>query len=338
MPEACRAAKIRDGIVAEEPFMSEITRILCPTDFSEPSRVALQAAVNMARHEGAELLLLHVLPPLRYVHGITAVVPMGQVIQDEAHQKLTALIAEYVPPDVRVQSLIRVGDEAEEIHRAALQADVVVMSTHGRSGWAHWAFGSVAETVLRESPCPVFVVGPASAAGAASGAEQDGRGSCFDFPYKQVLWPTDWSEPSERALDEAIAIAAHHGAQLQLLHVIETLNLEPRGWWHKQHAESEEHFRRLCARKPGAQDARRLICHGVAADEISRVAVAEGADLIVMSTHGRTGWQRLKLGSVAQAVLRHVPCPVFLVPHSAAVSPVAEPPAAASSALPQKVL
>ena len=319
-------------------MVSKIKRILCPTDWSEPSRVALHAAVNMARYEGAELVLLHVLPPLSQVRGITLVVPLEQVIQDEAHQKLIALIAECVPPDVRAQPLIRSGEEAEEIHRAALQADVVVMSTHGRSDWTHWRFGSVAETVLRESECPVFVVGPAGAAGADSGAEQDGRDYCFDFPYKQVLWPTDWSEPSERSLDEAIAIAAHHGAQLLLLHVIEPPNLAPSDGWHKQHAEFEEHFRKLCSRKPGAQHARRLICRGVAAEEITRVAVAEGADLIVMSTHGRTGWQRLKLGSVAQKVLRQVPCPIFLVPYCATVSPVAEPQAAASSALPQKVL
>lgn len=61
------------------------------------------------------------------------------------------------------------------------------------------------------------------------------------------------------------------------------------GWLHEEHA--EKRFRRLCRRKPGAQDARRLICRGVAAEEITRVALAEGAHLIVMSSHGRTGCQ-----------------------------------------------
>lgn len=302
--------------------MSEIKRILCPTDWSEPSRVALRAAGNMARHEGAELLLLHVLPPLGSVRGITSVVPLAQVIQNEARQKLDALIQECVPPDVRVQPLIRIGEEAEEIHRAALQADVVVMSTHGRSGWAHWAFGSVAESVLRESACPIFVVGPAGADAVKSEAGQSGRSSCFDFPYKQVLWPTDWSQSSEQALDEAIAIAAHHGAQLLLLHVIEQPASEM-GGLHEEHI--ERHFDRLWRHRPQPQHARHLICHGVPATEIIRAAVAEGADLIVMSSHGRTGLQRLKLGSVAQKVLRQVPCPVFLVPPHAAKPSVAEP-------------
>ena len=261
--------------------------------------------------------------PLGLVHGIASVAPLGQVIQEEARQKLTALIAECVPSDVRVKPLIRIGEEAEEIHRAALQADVVVMSTHGRSGWEHWAFGSVAETVLRDSACPVFVIGPSGAAGVKD-KEKNERGSCFDFPYKQVLWPTDWSQPSELALDEAIAIAARHNAQLLLLHVTEPVDLETKEW-SEQRTEVEKIFHALCERKPGAQGARRLISHGVPATEIIRAAVEEGADLIVISSHGRTGWQRLNLGSVAQKVLRQVPCPVFLVPIRDTMSSVATP-------------
>ena len=314
--------------------MSKIKRILCPTDWSEPSRVALQAAVKMARYEDAELVLLHVLPPLGLVYGMASVVSLGQVVQDEATEKLRTLIAECVPPDVRAQPLIRVGDEADEIHHAALQADAVVMSTHGRAGWAHWAFGSVAETVMRESTCPIFVLGPSGKADSdkagSDKAATDGRRCCFDFPYKQVLWPTDWSETSERALDEAIAISTHHGAQLLMLHVIEAPDSEM-GWLHEEHM--EKRLRKLCERKAGAQNARRLIGHGVAAAEITRIAAAEGVDLIVMSTHGSNGWQSMKLGSVTQKVLREVPCPVFLVPPRIVVSSVEEPQAAASSAL-----
>ncbi len=101
---------------------------------------------------------------------------------------------------------------------------------------------------------------------------------------KTILCPTNWSEPSERALDAAIAIAAHHGVQLLLLHVIETPDLESMSWLREEHI--EKRFRKLRARKPRAQHARRLICHGVASTEITRAAIVEGADLIVMSSHG----------------------------------------------------
>ena len=304
--------------------MSKIKKILCPTDWSEPSRVALEAATKMARYEDADLVLLHVLPPLGLVYGMASAVSLGQVVQDEATEKLRALIAECVPPDVRAQPLIRVGDEADEIHLAALQADVVVMSTHGRAGWAHWAFGSVAETVMREAVCPIFVLGPLGQDSATSEAGLSGRGCRVDFPYQQVLWPTDWSEASERALDKAIAISTHHGAQLLMLHVIEAPELEM-GWLHEEHM--EKRLRRLCKRKAGAQNARRLLGHGVAATEIVRIAAAESIDLIVMSTHGSNGWQSLRLGSVVQKVLREVPCPVFLVPHLDATPPAETPPA-----------
>ncbi len=137
---------------------SPVRTILCPTDWSEPSRVALHAAVNLARHEGAELLLLHVLPPLSTVRGITSAAPLEQMIREEAEQKLAALIAECVPDDVKATPLLRFGDEADEIHQAALGADVVVMSAHGRTSWGRLRLGSVAQKVLRQVPCPVFLV------------------------------------------------------------------------------------------------------------------------------------------------------------------------------------
>jgi nucleotide-binding universal stress UspA family protein len=301
--------------------MSQIKKILCPTDFGEPSRVALQAAVKMARLEEAELTLLHVLPPLGPVRGIAAVEALAQSVENEAHQKLEALLAECVPPGVRARPLVRVGEEAEEIHRAARQADVVVMSTHGRAGWGHWTFGTVAQSVFREAACPIFVVGPSAANDKAG---RNGRHFRFDFPFQQVLWPTDWSAAAERALDEAIVIAAHHDAQLIMLHVIEPREPESEDRQQEQDAAARELFRDLRASQPATQDARRLICHGIAAPEIIRVAIAESADLIVMGSYGRTIQQKLSTGSVTQKVLRLVPCPVFLVPYSAAL-PSAEP-------------
>lgn len=118
------------------------TRILCPTDWSAPSRVALRAAVGMARVEGAELLLLHVLPPLENVPGIASVASLREAIKQESLQKLTALIGELVPPDVHVTPLVRFREEADEIVRIALGCDVVVMNTRGRAGWARLALGS----------------------------------------------------------------------------------------------------------------------------------------------------------------------------------------------------
>ena len=97
--------------------------------------------------------------------------------------------------------------------------------------------------------------------------------------------------------------------------------MESRDWEKEQCAQAKVCFREVCERHPGARGARQLLSHGVAAKEINRVALTEGADLIVMSTHGRTGWKRAALGSVTQRVLRLVPCPVFLVPPGVTPSP-----------------
>lgn len=300
--------------------MSQIRKILCPTDWSQPSRVALRATVDMARFENAELRLLHVLPPLGTVRGIASVALLGEAIKREAFQKLTALIADLVPPDVKVQPLIRIGEEADEIHQVALECDVVVMSTRGPGALRVWSGRRNGAT---RNGCPVFVIGPDHAPSTKSELNDVGRNSSVDFPFKQVLWPTDWSGPAERALEEAIAVSQRYGAELLLLHVLEPPNLEPLNWEAGQRAEAEECFRALCERHPEAKSARRLVCRGGAAEEITLVALAEGADLIVMSTHGRTGGKRLALGSVAQNMLRLVPRPVFLVP-SGATSPLGD--------------
>jgi len=295
---------------------------LCPTDWSAPSRAALRVAVNMARFEGAELRLLHVLPPLGTVRGLASAASLGEAVEHEASQKLAAMVAELAAPNVRVTPLLRVGRASHEIFEAATECDVVVMSAHGRAGWARWALGSVAEKVLRETACPVFVVGP-DALPARTGAVASGLNPSVDFLFKQVLWATDWSLPAECALDEAIALARRHGAQLLLLHVSEPPippGLATADWDAEQSAEAAVCFGALCERHPGAGGARRLISRGDAAAEIVRVSRLEGADLIVMGTHGRTGWKRSAVGSVAQEVVRLVPCPVLLVPPDAAAN------------------
>jgi nucleotide-binding universal stress UspA family protein len=136
---------------------------------------------------------------------------------------------------------------------------------------------------------------------------------------------------------EAANIAAHHNVQLLMLHVIEPPESEDQQ--QEQDAALRELFRELRASKPATRDARRLISHGIishgiishgiishgiAAPEIIRVAIAEGADLIVMGSYGRALQQQLSTDSVTQKVLDLVPCPVFLVLYSAAL-PFAEP-------------
>lgn len=293
---------------------SDIGKILCPTDWSEPSRVALQSAVCLARREGARLVLLHVVPALVRVPGLSCAASRSEAIKHEAFQKLAALVAQYVPPDVRVQPVVGVGEAADEIHLAALGCDVVVMSTKGRAGWQPRTFGSVAQGVLNETTCLIFVIGPPDS---ALQSEMNVARN-FNLPFERVLCPTDWSQAAEVALREAITISLRHGAQLLLFHAVQP-PAEPQvandAWWRGR--ESQHNFDALSGRHPHAKDARRPVTRGVAGVEIGCVALAENAAVIVMSSHGRSGWKPGEVGAVARKVLRLIPCPVLLVPATA---------------------
>ena len=143
--------------------MLPIKRILWPTDFSEPSYRALEAANELAAHFSAELILLHVVPPVPVVPASPE--PMGfdipsYQLEMEAFAKdsLLQVVEERISADVKHRSLVVLGDPAGEIVQAAAEqgADIIVTATHGLTGWRRFIFGSVAEKVIRLAPCPVL--------------------------------------------------------------------------------------------------------------------------------------------------------------------------------------
>jgi nucleotide-binding universal stress UspA family protein len=145
--------------------MSRIRRVMHPTDFSRASSAAFKRAVEMAKSNRAELLLVHVISPAMPLVGDGYVSP--QVYEDmEAaaraytQKHLQALIAKAKKAGARVKGLLLEGLAHERIAQAARsrKADVVVIGTHGRTGFAKLFLGSVASRVLAISPCPVLTV------------------------------------------------------------------------------------------------------------------------------------------------------------------------------------
>ena len=135
--------------------MLRIRTILQPTDFSENSRNALQVACSLARDYGARLVVLHV-AAIPAIEGYQAVDPAA--IRNEAETLLNAL---EVPGDnVRAERQCVLGETVPELLRVAqeINADVIVVGTHGRTGLKHLLMGSVAEQVLRHAPCLVLTV------------------------------------------------------------------------------------------------------------------------------------------------------------------------------------
>lgn len=145
--------------------MSRIRRILHPTDFSRASTPAFKRAVEMAKANRSELVVAHVLVPSMPIMGDGYVSP--QVYEDldaaarsAAQKQLRKLIGKAKQAGVRVKGLLLDGVAHERIARAARsqKADLVVIGTHGRTGFAKLFLGSVASRVLAVSPCPVLTV------------------------------------------------------------------------------------------------------------------------------------------------------------------------------------
>ncbi len=141
-------------------------KILCPVDFSEPSYEALQAADELARHFAAELSILHVVSLVPTLSPSIAsprafdVAKYQEELEDSSKQALKDLIKDKISKELAVRPLLLVGDAATEIVRVAEEenADLIMIATHGRSGWRRVIFGSVAEKVVRFAPCPVLTI------------------------------------------------------------------------------------------------------------------------------------------------------------------------------------
>jgi len=295
--------------------MTPIKRILCPVDFSEFSRHALDSAVAIARQQHAAITALYVIPPIQTTYpaiGLGAYVPYVYTVDDlkEFQKTLERFVAAVDYPVAAVSVEAVVVDEI--LKRAAdLPADLIVMGTHGRSGFDRLVLGSVAERVLVKAKCPVLTV-PRRAADVAPLA---GR------LFQNVVCPIDFSPSSLAALQYAEGLA-RAGANLRVLHVVERLpswQLVPamaNGGSDDplvvmQQARERVHSV-IPAGRPPTGTVQELVTEGDAGDEILRVAADSHADVIVMGAHaGHAGL--LGFGSTTHDVLRGATCPVLSI-------------------------
>jgi nucleotide-binding universal stress UspA family protein len=295
--------------------MTAIKRILCPVDFSDFSRRALVSAVAIARHQNATVTALYVVPPVQTTYptiGLAAYVPYVYTVEDlhEFQKRLERFVADVDFPVTAVSVEAVVVDEI--LKRAAeMSADLIVMGTHGRTGFDRLVLGSVAERVLVKARCPVLTI-PQGAAG----VEPSG-----DAIFRNVLCPIDFSPSSLAALQYAGGLV-HAGATLQVLHVVERLpawQLVPAvatGAPDDPLVVMREARERLHAvvpaelRRTGRVDD--MVTEGDAGDAILKVAADRRADAIVMGAHARHAGL-LGFGSTTHDVLRSAGCPVLSV-------------------------
>jgi nucleotide-binding universal stress UspA family protein len=146
------------------PQILHLNKILVPIDFSDTSKKALYYALRFAEQFGSEIVLLHVVEPATPMVGAPLAIEVFPQPQDDsiaAKKELTALAARSRNNGANsISSTIRIGHAPNEITKGAkeLDADLIVIATHGYTSWRHLCIGSTAERVVRSAPCPVLVV------------------------------------------------------------------------------------------------------------------------------------------------------------------------------------
>ncbi len=270
-------------------------RILIPLSAQESKEWVVGLVRGLLRDRRAHVDLLQLLPEERRAEGGAP---------DHGGGRLEATRAELRRLGLTTSKGLAYGDAASEI-LARVQAEpppsLVAIRTRPRKGLDRVLLGSVAERVIRRSPVPVLAIDPA--------VEET-------FAFTRILVPLDLHPLSTEVLPAVLELARIHTSEVVLVHVVP---LQPEPFTYREfelrspesvEALLEPHLEPLG--RAGLR-ARTRIEYGDAAEEILRAAREESADLVAMTTHGRRGPARWVLGSVAEDVLRHSPCPLLVV-------------------------
>jgi nucleotide-binding universal stress UspA family protein len=308
------------GTPAPREASVALQRILVPFDGSRLAESVLPAAFSLAQHLPARLTLLHVMEraaPMT-VHGerhLTAASEAEAYLAEVASRRpVQVQIDQHVHPN-------KEGDVAKSIieHAADLEADLVILSAHGRGGARRVLFGSVAQLVLHGGTRPVLLIRPPDAIAPGPAAPWD---------VGRILIPLDGSAPSEDALPTAVAVAAAYGAEIHLVRIVPTLGtipgerasaarLVPTAALVSLEIEGEEAAKALEAVasriREGGMRAFPVVGRGEPAQGVLEAALRLRADLVVMATHGRTGLDAVLSGSVASRIAAKFPRPLLLV-------------------------
>jgi nucleotide-binding universal stress UspA family protein len=147
--------------------MLPIKNILCPTDFSDPSYEALKVADELAAHFGATLHVVNVVPLVPIVEapiGVESasfnVASYQQELEGQAQKSLKSLTEQKISKGVNIVTEVLIGNAAGEVMRYAGEkaVDLIVIATHGLSGWRRFISGSTTEQIVRQSSCPVLTI------------------------------------------------------------------------------------------------------------------------------------------------------------------------------------
>lgn len=286
--------------------------ILVATDFLQPAKLVIPYALKFARVLNLRLIILHVVeaPPdfeqwspaaRRSLHSLKTKAPLelGKFVRLANENGLMA--------DYR----LLVGIPEDSILEVAHNPEValIAMGTHGKTGWNRLRLGSVAESTVRQAPCPVLTVRAPITPPISINPRR--------MRVSRLLVATDFSAASRAALRAAAVLAKRMNARVVLVHAA-----EPSGSFQSETCRVDEPSRRryterlqksISASRADGVITDKIVIRGHPVKVILDQAKHQKSDLIVVGTQGRRGMKRLVLGSVAEAVVRSAACPVFTV-------------------------
>ena len=308
-----------------------IKTILVPLDFSRAAMQAVSYAVSLAKKFGATIHLVHV----NALDEACAVQGAGHLMRECAEsvaflqERLAEVQRKHVPSFWPENCHVRTGQAYQEICGLAreLEADLIVLATRGHTGLKRIVLGSTAERVVRFTPCPVLVVRQRKRKGPIA---LDLVTSSRKLAIRKILVPVDFSQCGMAGAIYAALLAKTFNAKLCLFHALQPLapmlmdrisaNLSGRDETSLASARVDmEVFTKLDFLRGVKCEIEIRI--GYPVDEICGAASRPDIDLVVTSTHGRTGFNRMLLGSVAEHIVRYAEGPVLVVPSQCAVNP-----------------
>jgi nucleotide-binding universal stress UspA family protein len=287
--------------------------ILVPTDGSAGAETAAEHAFSLAAAFDAEVTVL----------SVVDAGPVGDAVADrrealeQAAQESVEAVARNADDELPVRTAVKRGRPYETIREYIDHAgiDLVTMGTHGRTGLDRLLLGSVAERVVRTSPVPVLTA-------RADDGDAEGAVAGVDSTYESVLVPTDGSEAATAAVEHALAVAERYDATVHVLSVVDMEALAGASSvgmsvpdvaqdLEAEHEAAAETIADRCERRGIEVEIR--VEQGTPHRAIDRYVDERGIDLVTMGTHGRTGLDRLLLGSVTDRVIRTSSVPVLTV-------------------------
>ena len=280
------------------------SNILVPTDFTGASENALAYARAFAKDYGSRIFVTHAVapnPPIFF--------PMEPVPPDldgewaDAQSELDNFLRSEPRTDVLQEGILERGELwnvlDDVIHRHSI--DLIVLGSHGRHGLKKLVLGSGAEQIFRKAQCPVLTLGP---------KVPEPKGDVAVF--KHIIFATDFSSGSLKALPYALSLAEEHEASLTLLHVVPLVPMR-----HEMYVSGGAEKRLEALIPPDAKDWCRpsaVVSFEFPAEGILHLAETQSADLIVMGVHKRAPRAAAHLPwAIAYEVVCHAPCPVLTV-------------------------